>query len=84
MARHEFDYELETVLPFAQSLIQGLARTEGMRAIGLRKDGELVAAAVYDGFNGQNMWVHQARLLYSHGQQGAGELCPCPAAESGS
>ena len=62
MARHEFDYELETVLPFAQSLIQGLARTEGMRAIGLRKDGELVAAAVYEGFNGQNMWVHLAAV----------------------
>lgn len=62
MARHEFDYELDTVLPFAQSLIEGLARTEGMRAIGLRKDGELVAAAVYEGFNGQNMWVHLAAV----------------------
>ena len=55
-----FDYDLEQVLPFAQSLIPGLARTDGMRCIGLRKDGELVAAAVYEGFNGQNMWVHLA------------------------
>ena len=31
-----------------------------MRCIGLRKDGELVAAAVYEGFNGRNMWVHLA------------------------
>ena len=53
MARHEFDYELDTVLPFAQSLIEGLARTEGMRAIGLRKDGalETVVAARPDVFN---------------------------------
>lgn len=62
MPSHEFDYDLESVFPFAQSLIQGLARTEGMRAIGLRKDGELVAAAVYEGFNGKNMWVHLAGL----------------------
>lgn len=55
-----FDYDLEQVLPFTQSLIPGLARTDGMRCIGLRKDGELVAAAVYEGFNGQNMWVHLA------------------------
>ena len=55
-----FDYDLEQVLPFAQSLIPGLARSDGMRCIGLRKDGELVAAAVYEGFNGQNMWVHLA------------------------
>ena len=55
-----FDYDLEQVLPFAQSLIPGLARTDGMRCIGLRKDGELVAAAVYEGFNGRNMWVHLA------------------------
>lgn len=55
-----FDYDLEQVLPFAQSLIPGLARTDGMRCIGLRKDGDLVAAAVYEGFNGQNMWVHLA------------------------
>lgn len=57
---HSFDYDLEQVLPFAQSLIPGLARNDGMRCIGLRKDGELVAAAVYEGFNGQNMWVHLA------------------------
>lgn len=57
-----FDYDLEQVLPFAQSLIPGLARSDGMRCIGLRKHGELVAAAVYEGFNGQNMWVHLAGL----------------------
>ena len=57
-----FDYDLDLVLPFVQNLIPGLARTDGMRCIGLRKQGELVAAAIYEGFNGQNIWVHLAGL----------------------
>lgn len=60
MAHHALDYDLDSVLPFAQSLIVGLARSEDMRCIGLRRDGDLVAAAVYEGFNGRNMWVHLA------------------------
>lgn len=55
-----FEYDLDLVLPFAQALIHGLARSDGMRCIGLRKRGELVAAAIYEGFNGQNIWVHLA------------------------
>lgn len=62
LTAHSFDFDLDAVLPFAQSLIVGLARTEGMRAIGLRKDGQLIAAAVYEGFNGCNMWVHLAAV----------------------
>ena len=62
MPKHTFDYDLETVLPFAQQLIVGLVRSEDMRCIGLRTDGELVAAAVYEGFNGVNMWVHLAAV----------------------
>ena len=54
------DFELERVLPFVQGLIPGLARTDGMRSIGLRKNGDLVAGAIYEGFNGKNMWVHLA------------------------
>ncbi|HEY9208656.1 MAG TPA: GNAT family protein [Acidovorax sp.] len=60
MPNHAFDYDLDSVLPFAQSLIPGLARCDGMRSIGLRRDGELVAAAIYEGFNGQNIWAHLA------------------------
>jgi hypothetical protein len=59
---HALDFELENVLPFVQSLIPGLAANDGMRAIGLRRNGELVAGAVYEGFNGRNMWVHLAGL----------------------
>lgn len=58
MATYAFDYNLEHVLPFAQGLIYGLHRSDDMRAIGLRRDGALIAAALYEGFNRQNMWVH--------------------------
>lgn len=62
MPTHALDYDLDSVLPFAQSLIVGLKRSEDMRAIGLRREDELVAAAVYEGYNGQNLWVHLAGL----------------------
>ena len=58
MTTSTLDFDLDVVLPFAQHLITGLHRADDMCAIGLRRDGELVAAAVYEGFNGQNMWVH--------------------------
>lgn len=65
MPSYALDYDLDAVLPFAQTLIVGLHRCDGMRAIGLRRDGELIAATVYEGFNGRNIWVHLA------GQPGA-------------
>jgi RimJ/RimL family protein N-acetyltransferase len=52
------DYSLDSVLPFVQSKVDGLPKTEGMTAIGLRKGGELVAGVIYDGFNGHNVWMH--------------------------
>ena len=60
MPNHALDYDLDSVLPFAQSLIVGLHKADDMRAIGLRRDGALVAATVYEGFNGRNMWMHVA------------------------
>lgn len=32
----------------------------GMKGIGLEKDGELIAGALYEGYNGQNIWAHLA------------------------
>lgn len=58
MTAYHFDYDIDSVLPFAQQLIPGLHRADDMRAIGLRRDCELVAAAVYEGFNGHNIWAH--------------------------
>lgn len=62
MSDYTFEYEPKLVLPFVQSLLPGLKRAEGMRTIGLRKDGELVAGVVYEGFNGRNVWMHVAAV----------------------
>lgn len=60
MTSHVLDYDLDSVLPFVQTRICGLDRSERMTAIGLRRSGELVAGVIYEGFNGHNMWAHVA------------------------
>lgn len=60
MGSHVLDYDTEAALAFAKSRIVGLHQADDMRAIGLRRNGEMVAAAIYEGFNGKNMWVHLA------------------------
>lgn len=30
----------------------------GMQGVGLERDGALVAGVIYEGFNGQNVWMH--------------------------
>lgn len=57
---HSLEFEFDPVFGFVRDLVPGLPRTEGMRAIGLRRRGQLIAGAVYEGFNGRNMWVHLA------------------------
>ena len=37
-----------------------MAMVAGMMGIGLENDGELIAGALYEGFNGQNVWAHLA------------------------
>lgn len=32
----------------------------GVQALGLERDGELIAGVLYDGFNGVNVWMHVA------------------------
>lgn len=60
LSSRELVYDLDEVLPFVQHHVQGLGKSEGMRAIGLRRSGELVAGVLYEGFNGQNLWMHVA------------------------
>ena len=62
VATYALDYDLEAVLPFVQRFLTGLARSDGMRAIGLRRSGELVAGAIFEGFNGRNVWAHIAAV----------------------
>lgn len=47
------------VLRFVQQHIP-LAACANMTAIGLERDGELVAGTIYEGFNGHNVWMHVA------------------------
>lgn len=45
------------VLEFCNSITY-LPESAGMKAVGLERDGKLVAGVIYEGFNGQNVWVH--------------------------
>ena len=51
--------DLYRVLEFFNSKTS-LPESVGMKAIGLERDGVLVAGTVYEGFNGANVWVHLA------------------------
>lgn len=62
LAEDVFEYEVDQVLPFMQRLVPGLARSEFMTTIGLKRRGELIAAVAYEGFNGRNIWIHVAGL----------------------
>ena len=57
------DFNVDQVFPFVRSLVPGLPRFDGMTGIGLRKDGELVAGVIYEGFNGPNVWMHVAAVV---------------------
>ena len=35
---------------------------EGMKGIGLKRDGEFIAGVLYEGFNGHNVWMHVAAV----------------------
>lgn len=37
-----------------------MAAVENMKALGLVRDGRLVAGVLYEGFNGRNVWMHVA------------------------
>lgn len=64
--RCELEFDTNEVLPFMHAFLPGFVQVDGMSAIGLRKDGELVAASVYEGFNGHNVWVHLAAVPGRH------------------
>ena len=47
------------VLQYVQSHMH-LDVSSSMKAIGLERDGALVAGVIYEGFNGSNIWMHVA------------------------
>ncbi len=60
MGAPDLDFDLYRVLAFVRRHLPGFCAADGMRAIGLRRRGELVAGVVYEGFNGRNIWMHVA------------------------
>ena len=54
-------YSTERVFSFGNDQTP-LQFCTGMTAIGLEKDGEVIAGVVYEGFNGVNIWMHVGAL----------------------
>lgn len=47
------------VLAFVQKYVP-LSACANMSALGLERDGDLIAGVLYEGFNGYNVWMHSA------------------------
>ena len=60
------DYDLARVAAFMRGLLPGLALSERMQAIGLRRGSRLVAGVLYEGHNGRNVWMHVAAEPGAH------------------
>lgn len=58
--RYKLDFNVPPVLDFFKQHCPGFMATQDLTAIGLRRDGQLVAATLYENFNGANVWVHCA------------------------
>ena len=52
-------YDMDRIAPFVQRAT-GVALTQGATGLGWVKHGRLVAGAIYEGYNGANIWVHLA------------------------
>jgi len=57
--------DTERVLGFVQERCF-VPAAQNMIGIGLQEDGELLAGVLYDGFNGQNVWMHVAAASGRH------------------
>lgn len=57
---HTLDYDVPRVLVFMRQYLPGLAAAERQTAIGLARDGQLVAGVLYEHWNGRNLWMHVA------------------------
>jgi RimJ/RimL family protein N-acetyltransferase len=54
-----FVLDLHRVLRFFNSRTS-LPESVGMKAVGMERGGQVVAGTVYEGFNGNNVWMHLA------------------------
>lgn len=51
--------DFERIAKFVQARVP-VPLAQGMRAIGLERDGQVVAGALFEGYNGRNVWIHLA------------------------
>jgi RimJ/RimL family protein N-acetyltransferase len=51
--------DFERVFRFVHSRVP-VPLAQGMRAIGVERDGQVVAGALFEGYNGRNVWIHLA------------------------
>lgn len=51
--------DLETVWRYVHAAT-GVPLSSTMKALGLRREGKLVAGVLYEGWNGVNLWMHSA------------------------
>lgn len=53
--------DVTRVLEFVRTVMP-MNYVEHMKGLGLERDGELVAGVLYEGYNGQNVWMHVAAV----------------------
>ena len=51
--------DVDRILAFVRTLMP-MNDVEHMKGLGLERDGQLVAGVLYEGYNGQNVWMHVA------------------------
>lgn len=70
------EYDFAVVLPFVQARVPGLACAQDARAIGLRRDGDLVGGMLYEGLTAE---ICGCTLPQSLGRDGSIGLSFVPA-----
>jgi RimJ/RimL family protein N-acetyltransferase len=53
-------YDLDRVFACVHSIMPSLHRADNMQAVGWEADGRVIAGAIFEGYNGRNMWAHIA------------------------
>lgn len=53
--------DVPRILDFVRTVMP-MWYVEGMKGLGLERDGEMVAGVLYEGFNGHNVWMHVAAV----------------------
>lgn len=58
---YQITSDVMEVLLFVKSIMP-FSAVEGLKGLGLKKDGEMIAGCLFEGYNGHNVWVHLAAV----------------------